>query len=73
MALFAKRRNPLHYVQRPADRKRPAAAQAGGSLCAKILLQNILDPNSAGGCGVAPFPSWIRFRLRAVVACVGRG
>ncbi|EMJ5764143.1 hypothetical protein R8O61_001746 [Klebsiella oxytoca] len=32
-------------------------ALAGGMICAEILLQNFYDPNSAGGCGVAPFTS----------------
>lgn len=63
----------LRGVQRPADRRSPAAARAGGLLCAKILLQNFYDPNSAGGCGVAPFPSRIRFRLRSVASSLGRG
>lgn len=70
---FAKHCKSLRGVQRPADRRSPAAARAGGLLCAKNLLQNFYDPNSAGGCGVAPFPSRIRFRLRSVASSLGRG
>ncbi|KNH83960.1 hypothetical protein AEW67_02065 [Salmonella enterica subsp. enterica serovar Muenchen] len=69
---FAKCCKSLRGVQTPAGCKSPAAAQAGGVLCAKFLLQNFYDPNCAGGCGVAPFPSWIRFRLPAVAYAVGR-
>ncbi|WP_410964727.1 hypothetical protein [Salmonella sp. ZJCDC-24] len=70
--IFAKYCKSLRSVQTPAGCKSPAAAQAGGVLCSKFLLQNFLDPNTAGGCGVAPFPSWIRFRLPAVAYAVGR-
>ncbi|STH97363.1 Uncharacterised protein [Citrobacter braakii] len=69
---FAKCCKSLRSVQTPAGCKSPAAAQAGGVLCSKFLLQNFYDPNCAGGCGVAPFPSWIRFRLPAVAYAVGR-
>ncbi len=69
---FAKCCKSLRRVQTPAGCKSPAAAQAGGVLCTKFLLQNFYDPNCAGGCGVAPFPSWIRFRLPAVAYAVGR-
>lgn len=72
-ATFAKRCKSLRGVQTPTDRRSPAAARAGGVLCAKILLQNFYDPNTAGGCGVAPIPSRIRFRLRSVASSVGRG
>lgn len=69
---FAKCCKSLHSEQTPAGCKSPAAARTGRVLCAKFLLQNFYDPNCAGGCGVAPFPSWIRFRLPAVAYAVGR-
>lgn len=72
-ATFAKCCKSLRGVQTPADRTSPAAARAGGLLCAKILLQNFYDPNTAGGCGVAPFPSRIRFRMHSVASSLGRG
>lgn len=69
---FAKHCKSLRSVQKFPGYKTPVAARAGGMVCAKFLLQNFLDPNCAGGCGVAPFPSRIRFRLRAVVSVAGR-
>ncbi|MBW6031915.1 hypothetical protein CGB80_17225 [Klebsiella sp. 11332] len=32
-------------------------ARAGGLICRKIKLKNFDDPETAGGCGVAPFSS----------------
>ncbi|WP_160251169.1 hypothetical protein [Mixta intestinalis] len=72
LEFFAIRCKSLRIVQTPADDTSPAAARADGLICAKILLQKFLDPNSAGGCGVAPFPSRIRFRLRSVASSAGR-
>ncbi|WP_143757820.1 hypothetical protein [Citrobacter amalonaticus] len=69
---FAKRCKTLRSLQKRQGHKTPATARAGGMVCAKFLLQNFLDPNCAGGCGVAPFPSRIRFRLRAVASVAGR-
>lgn len=71
-ASFAKSCKTLRSLQKRSGHKTPEAAQAGGMVCAKFLLQNFLDPNCAGGCGVAPFPSRIRFRLRAVASVAGR-
>ncbi|WP_167854542.1 hypothetical protein [Escherichia sp. E5028] len=32
-------------------------ARSGGAVCKKIKLKNFPDPETAGGCGVAPFLS----------------
>lgn len=70
---FAKRCKSLRSVQTQPMRRTPDTARAGGVVCAKFLLQNFYDPNRAGGCGVAPFPSGMRFRVRVSAAAVGRG
>ncbi|WP_420263218.1 hypothetical protein, partial [Klebsiella quasipneumoniae] len=35
----------------------PALARCGDLVCRKIKLKNFYDPETAGGCGVAPFSS----------------
>lgn len=52
---------------------KPSGGAGWRCVCAKILLQNFLDPNRAGGCGVAPFSSGTRFRLWVSVCCAGCG
>ncbi|EDV1836003.1 hypothetical protein JR60_003922 [Salmonella enterica] len=35
----------------------PVLALPKGMVCRKIKLKNLIDPETAGGCGVAPFLS----------------
>ncbi|EDU3720019.1 hypothetical protein ZM68_003232 [Salmonella enterica subsp. diarizonae] len=45
-------------------RKLPELALSGGLVCRKRKLKNFIDPETAGGCGVAPFLSaTVFFRL----------
>ncbi|EAV1365835.1 hypothetical protein EF721_04980 [Salmonella enterica] len=62
VVVFAKVRKTLHRLQNPPKAGTPLTSRDGGMVCTKILLQNFYDPNTAGGCGVAPFPSRSRFR-----------
>ena len=43
-------------------------ARAGGLVCRKTKLKNFYDPETAGGCGVAPFWSATRLFCRAAAA-----
>lgn len=50
----------------------PAAARAGGMVCTKIKTEKFYETKTAGGCGVAPFPSLPSLFRGAVTAQVGR-
>lgn len=63
----------LAHIAKPPRRQNPSHGAGWRSICTKILLQNFYDPKRAGGCGVAPFPSRMRFRLWVSVPSAWQG
>lgn len=59
---FCKLLQNVAQSAKPLRHDKPSGGAGWRYVCTKILLQNFLDPNRAGGCGVAPFPSGVRFR-----------